>query len=28
MSPLEQRLRQDPLIGTMDPPRPPMPVAQ
>jgi hypothetical protein len=28
MSPLEQRLRQDPLIGTLDPPRPPMPVAQ
>jgi hypothetical protein len=28
MSPLEQRLRQDPLIGTVDPPRPPMPVAQ
>lgn len=28
MSPLEQRLRQDPLIGTADPPRPPMPVAQ
>jgi len=28
MSPLEQRLRQDPLIGTMDPPRPPMPVAE
>jgi hypothetical protein len=28
MSPLEQRLRQDPLIGAMDPPRPPMPVAQ
>jgi hypothetical protein len=28
MSPLEQMLRQDPLIGTVDPPRPPMPVAQ
>jgi hypothetical protein len=28
MSPLEQRLRQDPLIGTVDPPRPPLPVAQ
>jgi hypothetical protein len=28
MSPLEQRLRQDPLIGAVDPPRPPMPVAQ
>jgi hypothetical protein len=28
MSPLEQRLRQDPLIGTADPPRPPMPVAK
>jgi hypothetical protein len=28
MSPLEQRLRRDPLIGTADPPRPPMPVAQ
>jgi hypothetical protein len=28
MSPLEQRLRQDPLIGSVDPPRPPMPVAQ
>ncbi len=28
MSPLEQRLRQDPLIGTADPPRPPMPIPQ
>ncbi len=28
MSPLEQMLRQDPLIGAVDPPRPPMPVAQ
>lgn len=28
MSPLEQRLRQDPLIGTVDPPRPPLPLAQ
>jgi hypothetical protein len=28
LSTLEQMLRQDPLIGTVDPPRPPMPVAQ
>ncbi len=28
MSPLEQMLRQDPLIGAVDPPRPPMPVVQ
>jgi hypothetical protein len=28
LSTLERMLRQDPLIGTVDPPRPPMPVAQ
>jgi hypothetical protein len=28
LSPLEQMLRQDPLNGTVDPPRPPMPVPQ